>query len=515
METTREPLRALLIEDSERDAELLLREVRRSFDVTFGRVETSEAMRAALEKQAWDVILCDYSMPRFDALSALSLMRGMGFDLPFIIVSGTVGEEVAVEAMRAGVHDYFLKGKLGPRLAAAIERERKEAALRAERDRMQEQLLISDRMASMGILAAGVAHEINNPLACVMANLELAARAVAQQAERLGLSAEFSEVREELHDAREATERIRNIVRDLKIFSPSQEDKTGPVDVLRVMESTLRMAWNEVRHRARLVKNYGKTPLVQANEPRLGQVFLNLVVNAAQAIEEGRAEYNEIRISTSTDGAERLTVEIADTGPGMAPDVLGRLFTPFFTTKPVGVGTGLGLSICHRIVAGFGGSIDVKSVVGVGTTFRVVLPVARTDALEEAQHVALDVGARRRGRVLVVDDEPMIARAVQRTLSADHEVLAVESAAEALRQIIAGAHFDVILCDLMMPQMTGMELHAVLSQVAREQAGRMIFVTGGAFTIAARAFLDEIPNQRLEKPFDAMHLRTLINDRIR
>ena len=508
------PLRVLFVEDMEEDALLVLRELKRGgFDVTFDRVDTPEAMCAALGRQPWDIVISDYSMPRFSAPLALALVKERKLDLPFIIVSGTVGEETAVEAIRAGAHDFMVKGKFA-RLIPAIERELRDASLRVERSRMQEQLLISDRMASVGTLAAGVAHEINNPLACVVANVDLAARAVVERAEKLGLMAEFSDVRDELHDAREAIERIRNIVRDLKIFSHSEEDKTGPVDIQRVMESTLRMAWNEIRHRARLVKNYGKTPPVQASESRLGQVFLNLVVNAAQAIAEGHAENNEIRISTSVDPAGSVVIEIADTGPGMPPEVLGRLFTPFFTTKPVGAGTGLGLSICHRIVTGFGGSIDVKSEVGKGTAFRIALPPARAEVPAEAPNVTLDMGARRRGRILVVDDEPMIAKVVQRALSTEHEVV-IGTAEEALNRIGAGERFDVILCDLMMPQMTGMDLHAELSRVAREQADRMIFLTGGAFTTGARAFLDETPNQRIEKPFDTLHLRALINDRIR
>jgi CheY-like chemotaxis protein/two-component sensor histidine kinase len=379
---------------------------------------------------------------------------------------------------------------------------------------MQAQLMISERMASMGTLAAGVAHEINNPLACVMANLDLAASDLLERAAKLGLTDEFCEVRDELHDAREASERIRDIVRDVRIFSRSEEDRTGPVDVQRVMDSTLRMAWNEIRHRARLVKNYGKTPLAQASESRLGQVFLNLVVNAAQAIAEGRAENNEIRISTSTDLSGAVVIEIADTGPGMPPDVLSRLFTPFFTTKPVGVGTGLGLSICQGIVNGFGGSIVVTSELGEGTAFRVSLPPAGAEVLEAAPPLALDVPARRRGRILVVDDEPMIAKTLQRTLSAEHEVVGIGSANEALERIGAGERFDVILCDLMMPQMTGMDLHAEISRVSREQASRMIFLTGGAFTPRARAFLDTMPNRRIEKPFDIRHVRALINERI-
>jgi signal transduction histidine kinase len=490
------------VEDSERDAELLVRELKRGgFDVTFERVDTAAAMNAAMERQVWDVILSDYSMPAFDAPAALSLMRDKGFDRPFIIVSGTVGEETAVEAMKAGVHDYFLKDKLGPRLVAAIERELREAAMRDERKAMQEQLLISDRMVSMGTLAAGVAHEINNPLASVMANLDMIAQELFERSRKLGLTSEFAEIQEELHDAREAAERIRNLVRDLRVFSRSDEGKVGVVDIQRLMESTLRMAWHEIRHRARLVKNYTKTPLVEASDSRLGQVFLNLVINAAQAIPEGHADDNEIRISTSTNGTEQVVVDIADTGAGMAPDVLRRLFTPFFTTKPAGLGTGLGLSICRRIVSELGGTIDVQSEPGeVGEADDTLAP--------------REAGSKRRGRILVVDDEPMISKVVQRALSPDHDVTTITSAGEALRRIAAGERFDVILCDLLMPQMTGMDLHAELLRVEGEQAMRMVFLTGGAFTPRARLFLDEVPNQRIEKPFAAPHLRALIKDRI-
>src|SRR5690606_9186204 len=200
----------------------------------------------------------------------------------------------------------------------------------------------------------GVAHEINNPLACVLLNLDLAASDLVAQAKKLGLPAVFDDVHDELKDAREASARIRDIVRDLKIFSHTEEDKTGPVDIQRVMESTLRMTWNEIRHRARLVRNYGNTPPAQASESRLGQVFMNLVVNAAHAIPEGHAEDNEIRISTFTDPTGSGVIEVADTGSGMPADVLAQIFTSFFTTKAIGVGTGLGLSICEGIVTGFG-----------------------------------------------------------------------------------------------------------------------------------------------------------------
>jgi CheY-like chemotaxis protein len=369
-------------------------------------------------------------------------------------------------------------------------------------------------MATVGTLAAGVAHEINNPLAAVLANLEFAVDGSAELISEFGSSPRLTGLQESLRDARDSAERVRQIVKDLKIFSRAEEDRRGAVDTQRVMESTLRMAWNEIRHRARLVKLYGRVPHVDANESRLGQVFLNLIVNAAQAVPEGRADSNEIRITTSTDSSGRVVVEIRDTGPGIPPETLKNLFTPFFTTKPAGVGTGLGLAICQRIVTGLGGEISVESHVGVGTTFKVFLPVAR-GAQEDEPAVPVAASAARRGRVLLIDDDQMIGNAVRRTLSGEHDVEVLTSAQEALELIVAGRRFDVILCDMMMPVVTGMDFYDRLHQAVREQAERVIFLTGGAFTVRAREFLDRVPNVCMEKPFKLQNLRALMNERVR
>src|SRR5262249_1517035 len=320
-----------------------------------------------------------------------------------------------------------------------------------ERKKMQAQLMVSDRMASVGTMAAGVAHEINNPLATVLANVDLAMRDVLELEIRPGAR---DDLLEELRDAREGVERVRQIARDLKVFSRGDEEVRGPVDVRRALESSLRMGWNEIRHRARLVKDFAPVPQVDANESRVGQVFLNLVVNAAQAIPEGQTDRHEIRAKTYTDPEGRAVIEICDTGPGIPPDVMKRLFTPFFTTKPVGQGTGLGLSICQRIITALGGEITLHSEVGHGTTARVVLPAAKLVGPLPAAAATDARKAGRRGQVLVIDDEPMVALAVRRTLQSEHDVTICQSATEALRLLDSGIKFDVILCDLMMPQVT-------------------------------------------------------------
>ena len=523
----RKPLRVLHIEDSDDDSALVLHELRRGgFDPTYERVDTQAAFKSALRGKDWDVIISDYSLPRYNGLAALADTREGGKDIPFILVSGTIGETDAVNAMKAGAQDYVLKGCL-ERLPLAVEREVREAAIRAAKHKMSEQLAISERMASAGMLAAGVAHEINNPLAVIMANLDfvvgllgpLAAVARSADAHRRelngndglahGIEGRLQEIDGPLHDAREAVERIRGIVRDVKLFSRPHNEERGPVDVRTVIESSIRMAWNEIRHRAHLVKEYGDVPMVNSNEARLGQVLLNLLMNAAQAMPEGRASRNEIRVVTKTAEDGRVIIEVRDTGTGMSKEILERIFDPFFTTKPVGVGTGLGLSLCHRMVTDLGGEIGVESEVDKGTLFRVILPAATGEPIKRVS-VRPPKEQARRVKVLVVDDEVAVGRALQRSLGPRHDVVVLTSGKDALARVASGERFDTILSDLMMPEVTGMEIYEELCRTAPDQAKRMIFITGGAFTERAREFLDLVPNPRIEKPFEIANILALI-----
>ncbi|MDP1824592.1 MAG: ATP-binding protein [Archangium sp.] len=374
------------------------------------------------------------------------------------------------------------------------------------RKELEAQLVVADRMASLGMLAAGVAHEINNPLAWVIANLNFVAEELAEVKDR-PVGAACGEA---LSEAMDGAQRVRGIVRDLKAFSRSEDGQRGPVDLHRLLDSTANMAANEIRHSARLVKDYSLAPLVvEGNESRLSQVFLNLLVNAAQAIPEGAADMNEIRLTTRREPDGRVLAEVRDTGPGMSPQVLARMFTPFFTTKPRGIGTGLGLSICHKIVGAHGGEIRVVSEEGKGSAFRVWLPAAAAQP-EVAQPLRLAASGAQRGRVLVIDDEPLLRSALQRVLSRHHEVIAVGGGLEAMDLLATDQHFDVILCDLMMPQVSGAQFFEQLSVAHPELAPRVVFVSGGAFTDSARKFLDETPNLRLDKPFDVSQILAVI-----
>jgi signal transduction histidine kinase len=380
---------------------------------------------------------------------------------------------------------------------------------RAERARMTSQLMRADRLATMGTLAAGVAHEINNPLAYVLGGVEHLEAVAASLAAEVP-PGRLDEGREVLAEVRHGCERIRDAVRELKQASRGDEESREPVELERVLEFSIGMAQNEIRHRARLVRERGPTPPVEANASRLGQVFLNLLVNAAHAIPEGAADRHEIRVATRTDAAGRAVVEVRDTGVGIPRQHQARIFEPFFTTKPVGVGTGLGLAICRDVVGALGGAIEVESTPGAGSLFRVTLPPWRAPSAAPAPAAAAPHGdGAGRRRVLAVDDEPLVVNALRRALGAEWELVHAATADAGLAHL-EKERVDAVLCDLMMPEKSGIEFYEELRARDPAVARRVVFLTGGGFTPAAQAFLESTENPVLEKPFDREALRAAL-----
>ncbi len=373
-----------------------------------------------------------------------------------------------------------------------------------ERKQQALQLAVTDRMVSAGTLAAGVAHEVNNPLAYVIANLRGISRSLARLRDNIPHDV-ATDLDAMLADAREGAERVSEIVSDLSAFARPDDGALRPVDVHAVLERTLKIATNQIKHRARLYRDYKPTPLVLAGEGRLAQVMLNILVNAAQAIPEGHADAHEIRVSTR-ELAGRVHISVHDTGCGIPEDIRGRIFDPFFTTKPMGTGTGLGLSICHGIVTQLGGTLTVDSTPGAGSTFTVALPIAEGVAASEpadapAPPVVL-AAPTRAAKILIVDDEPRVAAALGRALEG-HDVTVVRDGRTALRLLVGpdATAFDIVFCDLMMPELSGMELYETLAQTRPNLEKKLVFMTGGAFTPTAHDFLHSVDNPCLVKPF--------------
>ena len=833
-----ETLRALIVEDSEDDCLILVDELRQQgFAPEWERVQTGPAMKEALQRQDWDVVLSDFSMPKFDGLRALQVLQESMLDIPFIVVSGIIGEDVAVKTMKAGAHDYLLKDKL-TRLGEAIRREMRDAQVRAERNlgiarikhlnrvlsairninqlivrekdpdrliertcellvqtrgyhgawilrsdlrspplgiagqgwdasfeefssklatgwlppcakrveaskqgiatlvpsqdcegcplgrsydqnsaaclkllqddtthgllvvavpkdlrleevekallleiagdiafalkhieverqrraaeealmvseenfrkmfdestdgillvdqetrrfrmgnkailemtgytreeivqlglkdihpendlpwvieeferqarqeiklaldipvkrkdgtvfyadvnttsivldgvvhimgvirdmtevkQMQAQLAQSDRLSSMGMLAAGVAHEINNPLTYILYNLEslcddlprfsdamrrsldVVVRELgdARWTELIGPDRELlnpsmlDDIRTRFEDALGGTRRIKDIARGLGTFSRVEKDQAVSVNLMHVIEVALNMAFSEIKYRARLVKDYGHIPTIMASEGRLSQVFLNLVINATHAIDEGDVDNNEIRVKTWAED-DAVCAEVRDTGSGIAPENLDKLFEPFFTTKNAGVGSGLGLAISKSIVEDYKGTIQVSSEVGKGTSFIIRFPVLQKEEAELETPSEATAAPYVQGRILIVDDEAGIRSAMARMLR-DHETVQAASGTEAIAILEKDQSFDLVLCDMMMPEISGMDLHEWLAESQPQLARQLIFITGGAFTPRARDYLSKVDNIRLEKPFDMANFRKIVGDRI-
>lgn len=434
-------LRILMLEDTPSDAELAEHELRKDgIAFTSMRVETRAAFIDALEQFQPDIVLSDYNLPDFNGMAAIQIVQREHPEVPVVMVTGALSDVEAVELIHAGARDYVLKDRLA-RLAPAVQRalamerdlrarKAAEQALRKSHDELEErvrqrtaeltiantqlqaekaaqeeligklaeahsQLLQSEKMASIGQLASGVAHEINNPIGFVNSNMgslqrymqdllkllseyenaeqqlpEETRAALAGIKQQVDVAYLRNDVANLLSESMEGLQRVKHIVQDLKDFSHVDKQEKQWASLEQGLDSTLNIVWNELKYKADVVKEYAGIPQIECIPAQLNQVFMNLLMNAVQAIDE----HGRITIRTGTDGDD-VWVEVEDSGRGIEPEHLSRIFDPFFTTKPVGSGTGLGLSLSYSIVQDHGGRIEVKSAPGQGSVFRVVLPL--------------------------------------------------------------------------------------------------------------------------------------------
>jgi two-component system, cell cycle sensor histidine kinase and response regulator CckA len=440
------------------------------------------------------------SIRRSDALAAIDIAVDAGDQSRLVEVKAPTGSlhlEVRAFALTVDGHPATIS------LARDV----------TEEQRLRERLALSDRLASIGTLATGVAHEINNPLSYILANLDFVAMELAVLGGGTdGPVAPSAEVLAELdtavRDAQSGAERVQKIVQDMRKMARKDFGERAPIDVPTIVRAAVEQAKVAIGLRAEIEIALAKVPPVMASESQLSQVVVNLVVNAADAIlPDSPPDRRHVRVSTGLTEDGWIEIAVSDTGTGIPPEVRDKIFDPFFTTKPVGVGTGLGLAICHGIVRTHGGSLSFDTEVGVGTTMRVRLP---------ASAIAIPVAGVRRsrtetspGRILVVDDEPAIGSAVARLLKrGDTEF---ESCARrALERVVAGERFDLVICDVRMPEMNGPELLTALRGRAPDQARAFVFMTG-ALDERSEADLGRLGVPVLHKPFNRDSLRDFIS----
>ncbi len=366
----------------------------------------------------------------------------------------------------------------------------------SDRKKLQMHKMATDRMLALGNLAAGVGHEINNPLCYVMMNMELVKENLT--------NGKMKECEKQLDVIQKGLVRIKTVVSDLKTVSRGSADEViTKVDVNGVIDSILGIVKNEIQHRAVLKCSLASVETILIDETRLAQVLLNVIINAAHSIDAGAVDQNLIEVKTFMNSLGQVVIEISDTGSGMSLEVQKKIFEPFFTTKAVGKGTGLGLSICQNIVNRFHGIIEFKSEIGQGTVFQVIFPAADAAVVPNRfEKDEMTAGIANKGQVLIIDDDAELLEVLQEIVSIKHECVGFTNAQTAIEVLKENNAFDVIVCDLMMPKMSGIQFYAALKQFAPHYLSRVIFLTGGSFTEDTDRFLAMPEITFFEKPID-------------
>ncbi|PYP73268.1 MAG: hybrid sensor histidine kinase/response regulator [Gemmatimonadetes bacterium] len=495
-------VRVLIVEDSAADAELMLRALRTGgFAPAYERVESAAAMRETLARQPWDVVLGDYNLPGFDVPAALAVLQEHGQDIPFIVVTGSVGEDAAVAAMKAGATDYIMKDRL-QRLAPAVLRAVADAAVRREHQRLQQQLQQSQRLEAVGRLAGGIAHDFNNVLTAILGSVELLLLDTPADAPK----------REELDIIRDAAARAQVLIRQLLAFSARQVLQPRVLDlnhlVGEVSKMLRRLIGEDVDLVSALARDLGA---VRADAAQIEQALVNLAVNARDAMPAGGGltiETENVELaegSAPTHGevppGRYVMLRVTDTGTGMDAETQAHVFEPFFTTKPHGKGTGLGLATVYGIARQSGGHVTVESAPGQGTTFRIYLP--RVDEAAEPVGGPRSVTAPVEGTetVLLVEDEHLVRSLARKVLEqAGYTVLVAAGGREALQMAaLYDGPIHLLLTDVVMPEMNGRELMHRLTPV--RPGLRVLYISGYSDEAVARQGVLDPGTAFMQKPF--------------
>ncbi len=472
------PLCVLMIEDSEDDALMVLRELKRAgYDVNSKLVDSSDTLKASLAAQQWDLIVSDFSMPRFSGTEALKLVRSTGSDAPFIFISGTMGEDTAVAALKDGAQDYLIKTNL-KRLALAVQRELRDAEERRQRRRLEQHVHQLQKFEAIGRLAGGVAHDFNNLLGVILGQSEILIDRSHDHAFTRGLEM-----------IRESARRGASLTRQLLAFGRRQVLETRVLNLNVVLADVQKLLQRVIGEDIELdFQMDAKIGSVEADPCQLEQVVVNLAANARDAMPGG----GKLTVATANVDLDESCVNrqvvvrpgpyvqlvVSDTGCGMDTETQSHIFEPFFTTKEQGKGTGLGLATVYGIVKQSGGYIWVHSEPGHGTAFKIYLPMVRA-AAETLQHVEPSEELPRGSEtILVVEDDASLREVTCEFLqSSGYTVIPAESPQAALH--LAASHngsIDFLLTDVVMPKMNGRELATRLSK--RRPDMKVLYVSG-------------------------------------
>jgi len=504
------PLRLLIIEDSEDDALLLLRELQLGgYDVSYERVDSPAALSAALDRQEWDLVVSDHSMPHFSGTDALHLVREKGSDLPLIFVSGTLGEEAAVAALKEGAQDYLIKGNL-KRLVSAVQRELREAVARRERRQLEQHVHQLQKFEAIGQLAGGIAHDFNNVLGAILGWAELACDDAPRN----------SPLQERLQKIRDQAERAAGLTAQLLAFARRQVLQRKRIRLNTLVEE----GTNLLR---RVIGEHIEVQIVAAPDLRttvadpaqIDQVLMNLCLNARDAMPQGgrltisiqnvELGENYCRLYSDARQGSYVLLSVADTGMGMDTATLERIFEPFFTTKEMGKGTGLGLSTVYGIVKQHGGIIHCDSKPGHGTTFHLYFPAdgGAPDERETGEHHHLRKGAE---TVLLAEDHEGLRQSAQEMLERlGYRVLAASNGAQAVE--LFRQHSDqisIVVLDVIMPVLSGPDAHVQMEAI--RPGARVFYTTGYADEATTLAAARQPGVPILQKPYTPQGLTHMI-----